>query len=89
MNSEFVLFLTNSIVLEKNALLTFLKFHSENPSSQIIYSDEEKFSLVKVACKWEQIPTIKNKIVLSDELDNFGLNKIADAFEKRALELYK
>ena len=42
LNSEFVLLLNNSVIFEKNAILTFLKFTSENSSSQILYSDEEK-----------------------------------------------
>ena len=42
LNSEFILILNNSVIFEKNAISAFLKFSSENPSGQILYSDEEK-----------------------------------------------
>lgn len=59
---------------KKKELKSFKK--NTNRKTFKYFSDQEKFSLVKVACKWEQIPSIKNKITLSDKLDSFGLNKV-------------
>ena len=41
-DSEFVCFMTNNIILDKNALFQLVKSLNENPTSDIVYSDEEK-----------------------------------------------
>lgn len=41
-DSEFVCFMTNKIILDKNALFQLVKSLNENPISDIVYSDEER-----------------------------------------------
>ena len=42
LDSDFILILNNSVILQKNALSNFIQYTLDNPSSDLIYSDEER-----------------------------------------------
>ena len=42
LDSDFILILNNSVILQKNALSSFIEYNLDNPSSDVIYSDEER-----------------------------------------------